>query len=160
MPAAIGPREIGLCAGLASLVLLVAAFGFEFLGGLAPCPLCLWQRWPHGLAAVLGIAVLIGPRRPLALAGIAAMVVGAALAGYHVGIEQGWWTGPESCVAPDIGGLSPEALLERIMNAPAVRCDEVAWRFLGVSMAGWNAASSVLLAGLWGRAYASSSASQ
>jgi disulfide bond formation protein DsbB len=149
-----GARQIGLAAGLASLALLVGAFGFEFLGGYAPCPLCLWQRWPHGLAAVLGILILAGPARPLAALGLVAMLVGAGLGGYHVGIEQGWWPGPATCAAPAIGGLSPEELLERILAAPVVRCDEVAWRFLGVSMAGWNALWSLGLAGLWGAAFA------
>jgi disulfide bond formation protein DsbB len=154
------PRQIALVAGLGSLALLVAAYLFEFVGGLAPCPLCLWQRWPHGIAAALGIAALAAPVRPIALLGLAAMVVGTGIGIYHAGVEYGLWQGLATCAAPDISGLSPEEALERIMAAPVVRCDEIAWSFLGISMAGWNAILSLGLAGAWGVAYASSSASQ
>ena len=153
-------RQIGFAAGIASLGLLVTALMFQYLGGLAPCPLCIWQRWPHAAAGVLGILILVAPPRPLAALGVLAMLLGAGIGVYHVGIEQGWWTGPASCVAPEIGDVSPEELLERIMAAPVVRCDEVAWSLLGISMAGWNAIFSALLAVVWFRAYASSSASQ
>lgn len=144
-----GAREIGLAAGLASLALLAAALAFEHIGGLMPCPLCLWQRWPHGIAVLLGMAILVQPARPVALLGVAAMLVGAGLGLYHAGIEAGWWAGPVGCGAPDIAGLTPEELLERILAAPMVRCDEVAWSFAGLSMAGWNALWSAGLAGLW-----------
>jgi disulfide bond formation protein DsbB len=147
-----GAREIGLAAGLASLALLAAAFAFEHLGGLAPCPLCLWQRWPHGIAAGLGLAILVLPPRPVAALGALAMAAGAALGLYHAGIEAGWWAGPVGCAAPDIANVSPEDLLERILAAPVVRCDEVAWSFAGISMAGWNALWSAGLAGIWGLA--------
>ena len=151
-------RGIGAAAG--SLLLLAAALAFQYLGGLAPCPMCVWQRWPHVAAVALGLALLALPRRPLAALGALAMLVGAGLGLYHVGVEQGWWRGPTSCVAPDVGGLSSEQLLESILAAPVVRCDEIAWSLLGVSMAGWNALASLALAVLWMRAYASSSASQ
>jgi disulfide bond formation protein DsbB len=144
-------RQIGLAAGLASLLLLLTALGFQYVGGLAPCPLCIWQRWPHAAAAALGILVLAAPPRPLAALGTVVMLVGAGIGLYHFGIEQGWWLGPASCVAPQIGDLSPEELLERIMAAPVVRCDEIAWSLFGISMAGWNAFG---LAGLWGAAFA------
>ncbi len=156
----VGARGLALAATMGSVGLLAAAYAFEHLGGLAPCPLCLWQRWPHWAAAGLGLALLAAPVRPLALLGAVAMLAGAGLAGYHVGIEQGWWAGPATCVAPDIAGLSPEELFERIMAAPVVRCDEIAWSFLGLSMPAWNGIASLGLAGLWAGAYASSSASQ
>jgi disulfide bond formation protein DsbB len=153
-------RQIGFAAGIASLLLLVTALGFQYLGGLAPCPLCIWQRWPHAAAAALGILVLTAPPRPLAALGVLVMLVGTGIGVYHFGIEHGWWQGPVSCVAPEIGNLSTEELLERIMAAPVVRCDEIAWSFLGISMAGWNALASLVLAVVWAKAYASSSASQ
>ena len=153
-------RQIGLAAGVASLLLLAAALGFQYGGGLAPCPLCIWQRWPHAAAAVLGILILVGPPRPLAALGALAMLIGAGIGLYHVGIEQSWWQGPASCVAPDIADIPPDELLDRILAAPVVRCDEIAWSFLGLSMAAWNALASFVLAIAWWRAYASSSASQ
>lgn len=149
-----GPWRIAALAGAGSLGLLVAAIGFEHLGGLAPCPLCLWQRWPHGIAAALGLLALALPVRPLAALGLAVMLFSAGLGLYHVGIEQAWWAGPAACAAPDIAGLTPDELLERIMAAPVVRCDEIAWSFLGLSMPAWNALASLGLAGLWTAALA------
>jgi disulfide bond formation protein DsbB len=157
MPSA---RQIGFGAGMVSLALLVTALLFQYVGGLAPCPLCIWQRWPHAAAAVLGILILVGPVRPLAALGALAMAAGAGIGLYHVGIEQRWWQGPTTCVAPDFGTLTPEELVDRILAAPVIRCDEIAWSLFGVSMAGWNAIASVALVLLWLRAYASSSASQ
>lgn len=151
-------RGIGAAAGSAAL--LIAALGFQYLGGLAPCPLCITQRWPHAAAVVAGGVLLFLPSRFLALLGAALMALGAATAIYHVGIEQTWWAGPDSCAAPDPAALSPEELLDRIMTTDVVACTDVAWSFLGISMAGWNALASAVLAVLWLRAYASSSASQ
>jgi len=141
-----------LLAGLASALTLLAALGFQYIGGLAPCPLCIWQRWPHVAAvaiAALAVTVLWRFRRPLSGLGGIAMLTGAGIAGYHVGIEQGWWPGPQSCSAPDPSGMSSAELLERIMATPMVRCDEVAWEFLGLSMAAWNGLACLGLAGVW-----------
>lgn len=151
-------RGIGAATG--SLLLLAAALAFQYIGGLAPCPMCIWQRWPHVAAVALGLALLVLPWRVLAALGALAMFTGAGLGLYHAGVEQGWWQGPTSCIAPGIGGLSSEQLLKSILAAPVVRCDEIAWSLLGLSMAGWNALASLALAFLWIRAYASSSASQ
>jgi disulfide bond formation protein DsbB len=153
-------QRAGLGAAFGSAALLAAAFAFQYLGGLAPCHLCLLQRWPHAVAVLAGLALLAAPRRALAGLGALAMLAGAGIALYHVGVEQHWWTGPTTCAAPDIGALSSEELLERILAAPVVRCDEIAWSFLGLSMAAWNGLASLGLAALWLRAYASSSASQ
>ena len=133
-----------------SLAALAAAFGFQHLGGLEPCPLCIWQRWPHA-AIVLLAAASLGLRGPAAavaagLAGLAALA-GAGLAGFHAGVEQHWWAGLAAC-----GGGPPaetvEELRERLLNAAPVRCDEAAWSFLGLSMAAWNGLLSLALAGL------------
>ena len=133
-----------------SLAALAAAFAFQHLGGLEPCPLCIWQRWPHVATALLAAATL-GVRGPLAavvlgLAGLAALA-GAGLAGFHAGVEQQWWAGLEACA----GGPSAEtvaALRERLLNTAPARCDEVAWSFLGLSMAAWNGLLSLGLAGM------------
>lgn len=137
---------------LGSVALLLGAFAFQYIGGLAPCPLCLDQRWAHGAAIALGILVLLWPRRWLAaLAGIA-VLVGAGIAIYHTGIEQTWWPGPTTCTAPDPGAVSSGELLDRILETPVVLCDQIAWSWLGISMAGWNAILSIVIAVLWFRA--------
>ena len=141
-----------LCAGAGSAAMLAGALGFQFIGGLAPCPLCIWQRWPHVAAVViaaLAVTVLWRHTRPLAVLGMLAMLAGTGLGLYHTGIERGWWPGPDACTASDITGLSTDQLMAQIMNAPLVRCDEVAWDLLGLSMASWNAAISLGLVVLW-----------
>jgi len=138
-----------LAAMLGSAALLLGAFAFQHLGGLAPCKLCLWQRWPHGLAVAIGLGALALPGRALPLLGALAALTSAGIGTYHAGVEQGWWLGPATCAAAPPGGLSTDALFEQIMTAPLVRCDEVAWQMLGLSMAGWNVVISLALAGLW-----------
>ena len=68
---------------------------------------------------------------------------------YHSGVEQGWWEGPSTCTSGPIGGLTPEQLMEQIMSAPLVRCDDIPWEFIGLSMATWNGIISLALAGIW-----------
>jgi disulfide bond formation protein DsbB len=138
-----------LLAAGGSLALLFGAFAFQHLGGLAPCAMCLWQRWPHAAAAVIGALALAVPGRLLPLAGALAAATGAALGLYHTGVERGWWEGPDTCTAGPVAGIAPGDLLEQILAAPVVRCDEVAWEWLGLSMAGWNALLSLGLAALW-----------
>jgi disulfide bond formation protein DsbB len=135
-----------------SVALLTAALAFQYLGGLAPCPLCILQRWPHVAAVVLGLAVLAWPNRGLAVLAGLAMLAGAGIGVYHAGIERDWWQGPTTCTAPAAGGVAPGDLLDSILEAPVVACDAVAWSWLGVSMAGWNAILSLALAVLWFRA--------
>jgi len=151
-------RGIGAAAGSAAL--LLGALGFQYLGGLAPCDLCILQRWPHVLAVLLGLSLLVLPSRVTAALGALTLLVGAGIAAYHVGVEQGWWQGPATCTTPDPGAIAPGDLLNQILQTPVVLCDQVAWSLFGVSMAGWNAVLSLVLAALWMRAYASSSASQ
>ena len=138
-------------AGLGSLALLIGALGFQFVGGLSPCPMCIWQRWPHLAAVAIAVAALAvrGGTRPLALAGAGAAAVASGLGVFHAGVEQGWWDGPSSCVGLDPAGLTPEQLLDQLAGAPLVRCDEIVWEFLGLTMAGWNALLSAGLVVLW-----------
>jgi disulfide bond formation protein DsbB len=137
---------------LGSLALLLGAFAFQYLGGLAPCPLCIWQRWPHAIAVGLGLMILAWPRRGLALLAGLAVLAGAGIGLYHAGIEQGWWPGPTTCTAPEPGAVPAGELLDQILATPVVLCDQVAWSLLGISMAGWNAILSLGVAGLWFRA--------
>ena len=139
-------------AAAGSALLLLGALGFQYLGGFDPCPMCIWQRWPHVVAVaagVFGATVLRGRGRSVAIAGAAAMLVSTGLGGFHAGVEQGWWEGPTTCSAGDVSQLSADELMTQILGAPLVRCDEIVWDFLGVTMAGWNAILSLGLAAIW-----------
>ncbi|MGQ0662257.1 MAG: disulfide bond formation protein B [Pseudomonadota bacterium] len=134
----------------ASLAVLGATFAFEYLGGLLPCPLCIWQRYAHGatiMAAGLALAVA-RPGPAVALLGLAAasLLTGAGIAFFHVGVEEGWWQGTASCGGSQAPAASLEELRARLLAQPLVRCDEVAWSLFGVSMAGYNLALSLALA--------------
>tara|TARA_R110000751_G_scaffold155100_2_gene260237 strand:- start:2186 stop:2686 length:501 start_codon:yes stop_codon:yes gene_type:complete len=142
-------------AGLAaagSAGLLAGAFLFQHVGGLPPCEMCIWQRWPHALAIVLGALLLVPVLRGLRAiraAGALAMLLGAGVALMHTGVERGWWEGPTECSSSVGAGMSTDDLLAAIHNAPLVRCDDVAWSLMGLSMASWNGILSLILAGLW-----------
>ncbi len=138
-----------LMAAGGSLATLLGAFGFQYLGDMAPCKLCLWQRWPHAAAVVVGLVALWLPGRALPLLGALAALCTAAIGAYHTGVERGWWEGPNSCTTGPIAGLSTDDLMARIMAAPLVRCDEVPWEMFTLSMASWNAIASLGLALLW-----------
>ena len=85
----------------------------------------------------------------LPLLGALAAAATGAVGVYHTGVERGWWQGPDTCTSGPIGDLSPDQLLDQIMTAPLVRCDEVAWQMLGLSMASWNAIAAFGLMLLW-----------
>jgi disulfide bond formation protein DsbB len=143
-------KQLGLLAAAGSLALLLGAYGFQYLGGLLPCTLCWWQRYPHMIAVGIGALVLIwSPRVVMALGALAALTT-AAIAGFHVGVEQGWWEGLATCTADTLQGVAVSDLLNPDVDVAApVRCDAIAWSMAGISMAGWNMVASVLLAGLW-----------
>ena len=143
-------RTLTLIATLGSLGLLLGAFAFQYVGGLQPCTLCLWQRWPHGAAIIIGVLALFWNPRAVLWLGALAVLTSAGIAGFHVGVEQGWWQGLATCSAGSIEGISVEDLLDPNADVAApVRCDAIAWSMLGISMAGWNAVASVLLVGVW-----------
>ena len=143
-------RMLILLATLGSVGLLGGAFAFQHIGGLYPCQLCLWQRWPHAAAILIGIIALATGWRGLAWAGALAALATAGIGGFHVGVEQGWWEGLATCTAGSISGISTADLLNPAapISAP-VRCDAIAWEMLGISMAGWNMILSLVLAGIW-----------
>lgn len=128
---------------------MIAAFGFQHLGGMAPCKLCIWQRYPHVIAILIGIVALKIKTPVLILLGAAAATTTSAIGFYHVGVEQGWWQGPTTCTSGAIDTLSTDDLMEQILSAPLVRCDDIPWELFGISMAGWNGIVSLGLAILW-----------
>ena len=140
--------RLALIAGAGSALLLGGAFVFQALG-YAPCKMCIWQRWPHALAIVLGVAAPFVPAVWLMWIGALAMAITAGIGFYHTGVERGWFEGPTSCTSGDISNLSSEELMQQILSAPLVRCDEVAWSLAGLSMASWNMILSLVLMAIW-----------
>jgi disulfide bond formation protein DsbB len=128
---------------VASLASLAIAFASQYWGGLQPCVLCWYQRYPYMATAVLGIVgiALAGRRgwlRAVLLLAALAFFIDAGIAAYHVGVEQHWWQGTAECGSTLDLNLSPEELAKQLLNQPVVRCDEVAWSLFGISMAGYN----------------------
>lgn len=154
------PTNLALIASAGSFALLLGAFAFQHIGGLAPCKLCLWQRWPHAAAVLIGILILtLGSRVRAGAVAVALTFLGALAAGtsavigaYHTGVEYGWWKGPSTCTSSNPADMSADAFFDKVMNAPLIRCDEVAWSLAGLSMASWNAVLSIILVGIWLRA--------
>lgn len=149
-------RAVGLVLA-ASVVVLGSALLSQYVGGLQPCILCLYQRAPYVVTIVLSgsaLALMAFSGRPqIALArGVLAVcaavfIVGAGIAAYHVGVEQGWWLGTASCSGPDLNSMTIAELREHLLQAPIVRCDEVAWSLFGISMAAYNILTSLALSG-------------
>jgi disulfide bond formation protein DsbB len=136
-----------LVALLLPLALLGGALGSQYLGGLHPCEMCYWQRWPHGAAIVLGALAFTGPAqsqrsRTLTLLAALAIAISGAIGVYHAGVEAKIFEGFTTCTANATGATTSD-LLKQITHAPLIRCDQVQFRFLGISMAGWNAILSL-----------------
>ena len=160
MPTTFNPllRAWPVWALLASAAMLAIAHAFQTFGGLAPCTLCLQQRdvyWTAGAIAILALVAARTPARgwlsPLfGLLLVAVFAAGAAIAARHAGAEWKWWPGPQTCSGGGSGAVTA-ADLSRLMHGAKIsapRCDEAAWRFLGLSMAGWNFLISLGLTGL------------
>ena len=132
---------------LLPLALLGGALGSQYLGGLHPCEMCYWQRWPHGVAILLAALAFTAPAqsqraRTLTLLSALAIAISGAIGVYHAGVEAKIFEGFTTCTANATGATTAE-LLKQITHAPLVRCDQVQFRFLGISMAGWNAILSL-----------------
>ena len=147
-----------LLAGLGSLGLLIGALSFQYLGEMPPCKMCYWQRYPHVGAVGIAAFVLLTNFKIFTVVGFFMTLLTAFIGGFHAGVEQGWWEGPQSCTSNALGNLSTEQLLARIMSAPMVRCDEIPWQMFGLSMAGWNMVLSLFLAIIWAMAITSPNA--
>ena len=143
-----------ILAAAGSAALLVGAFTFQALG-YAPCKLCLWQRWPHGVAVLAGVVAILYARAVTAAVGALAALATAGFGVYHTGVERGWWEGPSSCSGGgDLSGLSGADMLSTETLDKVVMCDQVSWAFAGLSMASWNAVASFALACVWAAALA------
>ena len=132
---------------LFSTAALIAAFAFEYIGGLKPCSLCIYQRIPHGLAIALCIVTLVFKLSPPSVVWIfiilaLTFLVGAGIALFHVGVEQQFWPGTQGC-GGNIKAESVEAFRLKLLQQPIVRCDEIVWSFFGVSMPGYNLILSI-----------------
>jgi disulfide bond formation protein DsbB len=142
LPASARPAGLTLARLLALLVpagLLGGALGSQYLGGLHPCEMCYWQRWPHAAAILLAGAAFVLTSRARLLTALAALAIAVSgvIGAFHAGVELGWWEGLTRCTAG--GAIS----LDDLLKVPLVRCDQVQWSLLGISMAGWNAILSL-----------------
>jgi disulfide bond formation protein DsbB len=134
----------------ASVAVLGAALLSQYWGGLAPCELCLLERWPWWIAIALAAASwLTGGRLALPIPAILlalVFVAGAGIAFYHVGVEQHWFAGPTACTASGVDATSIDALRAQLLGKQPVMCDQVQWSLFGVSLAGWNFLASLAMA--------------
>jgi len=142
-------KNLILLAAGGSLFMLIGAFAFEIIGGMAPCTLCIWQRWPHGVAVVAGLLALLMRGYLWPVVGMLGALATSAIGFFHAGVEQRWWSGPGACTAADSSGMSVDDLLNQIMTAPLARCDEIPWEMFGLSMAVWNGVISLGFAAIW-----------
>lgn len=151
-PAALAALAVFVISGAA----LLGALFFQYVLNLPPCPLCLEQRLPYHVVIPLSLLVAIAAlaRAPRALISVGliviaiAMLCGAALGAYHAGVEWHWWPGPTDCSGPLTDFSKKGSLLDQLKAVRVIRCDEAAWRFLGISLAGYNVLISLLSAAI------------
>lgn len=150
MPASVPlwPRALALALPAA---LLGGAWFSQLIGGLYPCEMCHWQRWPH-YAALLPAAGAImvrsgGAQRSLAFVAALLIATSGLIGAFHAGVEYGWWEGITGCAVAGAGGG-----LEDLLNRPVIRCDVAPWTLAGISLAGYNALLSTggAMLVLWG----------
>src|SRR5262245_8901559 len=150
-----------MAVAVAGAAAILGAWFFQYGVGLKPCPLCLEQRYPYYFAIPLALMVVLGDQygasRKVLMAAMVAIALGmlwnAVLGVFHSGVEWKWWPGPQECSGSPTG-LGGGDLLDRLKTVTVVRCDEAPWRFLGLSLAGYNALISLALAAVaaWGAA--------
>lgn len=138
-----------ILASLGSAVLMLGAVAFQYLGDMAPCKMCYWQRYPHIAAVLIGVGFLFKSHALLPWLGAASTMATSGVGFFHAGVERGVWPGPQSCTSSPIDDLSTEELVAQIMAAPMVRCNDIPWEMFGVSIAGWNALLSLGLTAVW-----------
>jgi disulfide bond formation protein DsbB len=133
---------------LLPLALLAGALGSQYLGGLHPCEMCHWQRWPHYAAVVVAAgSFLVTRNRPLLMTLVLFAAVLIAVSGgigvFHAGVEYHWWQGITGCTSSLTPGMSADSIIDQIRKGPMVRCDAAQWTLFGISMAGYNAILSI-----------------
>ena len=153
-------HEPAAAAALAIFVIsaatILGAWFFELVLKLPPCPLCLQQRLPYyvviPLSLLTAIAALVRAPSKLVTAAFVVILIavlsGAALGAFHSGVEWRWWPGPPDCSGPMTDLKANGPLLDQLQSVHVVRCDEAAWRFLGLSLAGYNVLISLAMAAL------------
>ena len=150
------PAAAALAIFVVSAATLLGAWFFEFVLKLAPCHLCLEQRIPYAviipLSLLLAVAALVGAPRMLLVVGFVVILIaalaGAALGAYHAGVEWHLLPGPTECTGALSDLKAGGSLLKQLQSVRVVRCDEAAWRFLGISLAGYNVMISLLMAAI------------
>ena len=136
--------------GAISLSMILFVLISEYMFGFAPCPLCLIQRYPHILVAVTSVWLIFFRTHIVFLYPVNTLLMALSIifASYHVGVEQSIFQGPQSCSSSNLSSVSEksaEALLKEILNTSVIRCNEVTWSFMGLSMATWNLILSIAL---------------
>jgi disulfide bond formation protein DsbB len=142
-----------IATAVVAAVTILGAYYFQYVLGLAPCPLCLDERIAYYVTIPLAGLIAVGARRHarrgLLMVGLWAvglvMLASAALGAYHAGVEWQFWPGPADCSGPIQRFGRASDLLRQLNSVQVVRCDAAAWRFLGVSLAGYNALISLAL---------------
>ena len=140
--------------GAASLSMVLFALLSEHVFGFTPCSLCLIQRYPHLLVVIISVWLIFFRTHDFFLYPINTLIMASSIlfSFYHVGVEQNIFQGPQSCSSSNlaqIGEKSAEALLKSILNTTVVRCNEISWSFIGISMATWNLIFSIGLFTAW-----------
>jgi disulfide bond formation protein DsbB len=135
---------------LGSAAAIGGALLFQYAGGLAPCELCLLERWPYYVGIPVTLVLLLARgRRPVLVGGGALVALiflaSSALAFYHVGVEQHWFAGPTACTGGPTTARTIEELQAQLLAQQPVRCDVPQWTLVGVSLAGWNLLASLAL---------------
>jgi disulfide bond formation protein DsbB len=135
------------------LALMLGAWGSQYIGGLVPCEMCVWQRWPHLAAIPVAVLAFVVPSRWIVALAALAILTSGAIGFYHAGVEYGWFEGLTTCT--QIPGAVSGDLIADIMKAPLVRCDQAQWTLFGISLAGYNAllsgGAALLIFALLGR---------
>lgn len=140
---AAGFRRARLLALLVPAALLAGAWGSQLIGGLYPCEMCHWQRWPHYAALVVAALSFVRPSRALVALAALLIAVSGVIGVLHAGVEYGWWQGFTGCTSTVALAGSADERLAAILGAPVVRCDVAQWKLAGVSLAGFNALFSL-----------------
>jgi disulfide bond formation protein DsbB len=125
---------------------MAGALGSQYIGGLYPCEMCHWQRWPHYAAIVIALAAFATAARPptnrrLVIVAALCILASGLIGAFHAGVEYGWWEGLTQCSRMPSPGKGD--MLADIMATPLIRCDVAQWTLFGISLAGWNALFSI-----------------